>query len=181
MSILYFAYDEKMFFPFFKQVAPSAVCLGVAKLPGYKLYFHSHSFHDCSGKCNIVPNLQKNAVVYGVLYEISAQDKVLIEDEVKIGQANQAAELMVFPVAGLLRSANINQSGQKVLTHVACKENIYQDLVPFSWYKKRVIQGAREHHLPKEYISLLEQYACAQDPNLQRDLQQNRVLNIQFL
>lgn len=173
MSLLYFAYDEKMFSPILSKIAPSAVNLGVAKLAGYKLYFHNKSKQDSSGKGNIVPVVDKQAAVYGVLYQISLADKVALEKELKVGVANQEITVDVTPINPLY-------SSQKAITFVACRDNVHQDLVPYAWYKAMIIQGALSHNLPQDYINWLGKCPCVEDPNLARDLNRKRVLHSHF-
>lgn len=42
-------------------------------------------------------------------------------------------------------------------------------LRPYSWYKRFLVEGAREHGLPIAYIEALECVEASQDRNEQRD------------
>jgi len=177
----YFAYGEKMFSPQLFCVVPGAVCLGIGKIMGYKLYFHNRGHDDPSGKCNIVPVKDSNSEVFGVLYEIPSQDRYLLDKAEGLGYGNQDITLQVFPVK-MVDNAMVTQSeGLFSFTYIAHKDNVFEDLVPFTWYKEMVISGAREHHLPSDYIHHLEQYAAAPDPNVQRANKQKRYLESLFL
>lgn len=173
----YFAYGEMMFSAKLHHLVPGATCLGIAKLMGYKLYFHNHGHEDASGKCNIVPVKDPNCEIYGVVYEIDTRHRYLLDKDQSLGCGNQEITLKVFPVASpdhheLMRY----ESGLFAFTYIAHKDNIFEDLVPFSWYKELVLSGAKEHHLPAEYIHQLEQYAETHDPNPQRANRQKRYL-----
>lgn len=40
---------------------------------------------------------------------------------------------------------------------------------PYSWYKRFVIDGARQHALPVEYINALDALPAKEDPEQERD------------
>lgn len=166
----YFAYGEKMFSPNLLKIAPGAVYSGAAKLMGYKLCFHSRGQNDFSGKCNIVPVKDPASEVYGVLYSLTSEEKCLLDKEQSLGWGNEAINLRVFPLNRL------SAEGEFVFTYVAHKDNIFEDLVPFTWYKETIIEGAKEHHLPENYIYSLQQIASMQDPNIQRATKERRYL-----
>jgi hypothetical protein len=42
-------------------------------------------------------------------------------------------------------------------------------LRPYSWYKRFIVEGAKEHALPPEYIATLENIDAVQDTNQARD------------
>lgn len=179
MSLVYFAYGEKMFSPQLYNAVPHATCLGVAKVIGYKLFFHNRSHEDASGKCNIVPVADLSSEIFGVLYNIPLGERHLLDKSESLGYGNQEISLKVYPVSAQLHHLSANEIF--AFTYVAHKDNVFEDLVPYSWYKELIICGAREHNLPANYIHQLEQYACAQDPNLQRAIKQKRYLESLFL
>ncbi len=166
----YFAYGEMMFSARLQKVVPEATCLGVAKVMGYKLFFHNRGHDDPSGKCNIIPVKDPNCEVYGVVYEIKQRDRYLLDKDQSLGCGSQDVTLKVFPVESSF------DNGLFAFTYIAHKENIFEDLVPYHWYKEMVLSGAREHNLPSEYIHHLEQYAVTYDPNVQRANRQKRYL-----
>ncbi len=173
----YFAYGEKMFSSNILAIVPHATCIGVAKIMGYKLAFHNRSTQDTSGKCNLVPLQDAKSEVYGVLYEIPSDERYLLDKDQSLGLGNQEVTLKVFPHAHVA----FPKEGVFAFTYIAHKDNIFEDLVPFSWYKELVIKGAKEHQLPGEYIHRLEQICSTQDPNVQRATKQKRFLEAVFL
>ncbi len=173
----YFAYGELMFSARLQKVVPEATYLGVAKLMGYKLFFHNRGHDDPSGKCNIVPVKDPSCEVFGVVYEISTRDRYLLDKDQSLGCGNQDVTLKVFPVnTDETNAFGTCDKGVFAFTYIAHKENIFEDLVPYHWYKEMVLSGAREHHLPSDYIHHLEQYAVTLDPNVQRANRQKRYL-----
>lgn len=171
-AMKYFAYDDKMFTPCLHHIVQDANCLGVARLAGYKLYFHKRTSQDYSGKCNLVRVNDPAVGVYGVVYQIDTRDKYLLDKIESLGYGTQEIALKVEMLA---------EDGQKTapcyaFTYIAHKDNVFEDLVPFRWYRDLVVVGAREHHLPLDYIHHLEQIAAMQDPNVARETKQKRFL-----
>lgn len=180
MGTKYFAYGEKMFSPQLHSVVKGATCFGVGKIMGYKLFFHSRGHDDPSGKCNIIPVKDPSCEVYGVLYEIPSRDRYFLDKSQGLGYGSQEITLKVFPVKDEDGCETL-EAGVFAFTYIAHKDNVFEDLVPYTWYKEMVISGAREHHLPHNYIHHLEQYAASQDPNVQRAIKQKRYLESLFL
>jgi hypothetical protein len=44
-------------------------------------------------------------------------------------------------------------------------------LRPYSWYKRFVVEGARQHGLPADYIAGIEALPAAEDPDQNRDVE----------
>lgn len=177
----YFAYGEKMFSPRLYDVIRDATCLGAAKVMGYKLFFHNRGSNDPSGKCNIVPVKDPSCEVYGVLFDIPERERYLLDRAEGLGYGNQEVTLKVFPAKAEDDNKLLPLSGAFAFTYIAYKDNVFEDLVPYTWYKELVISGAKEHHLPAEYIHHLEQFAATQDPNVHRANKQKRYLESLFL
>lgn len=177
----YFAYGEMMYSPQLMQIVTEAKCLGVAKLMGYRMYFHSRGLHDPSGKCNIVPVKDANSEIYGVLYDIPVHQRCLLDKAEGLGYGNQETTLKVFPTSPDNKDNQILAQSVYAFTYIAHKDNVFEDLVPYSWYKEMIIVGAKEHHLPADYIHYLEQFASTPDPNVQRANKQKRNLESSFL
>ena len=55
--------------------------------------------------------------------------------------------------------------------YIAKKPSDDAALVPYSWYKRFVVDGARSHELPADYSATLETTAAADDENHHRDRQ----------
>ncbi|HRE32215.1 MAG TPA: gamma-glutamylcyclotransferase [Candidatus Berkiella sp.] len=173
----YFAYGEMMFSAKLHHIVPEATCLGIAKVMGYKLFFHNRGHDDASGKCNIVPVKDPNCEVYGVIYEINNRHRYLLDKDQSLGCGSQEITLKVWSVKSPdTHELASQENGIFAFTYIAHKDNIFEDLVPYNWYKEMILSGAKEHHLPSEYIHHLEQYAETYDPNVQRANRQKRYL-----
>lgn len=42
-------------------------------------------------------------------------------------------------------------------------------LKPYSWYLRFVVEGAKQHGLPEEYVATLEAVRAIEDPDKERD------------
>ena len=62
-----------------------------------------------------------------------------------------------------------------VLFYIAKKENINDNLLPYTWYKDIVILGAQNHKLPYEYIAYIKSFNATTDPDQERD-KKNRLI-----
>ena len=51
----------------------------------------------------------------------------------------------------------VTTRGTRVEAGVYMSERITDDPVPFEWYRALLLEGAREHGLPPEYVALLEE------------------------
>ena len=52
--------------------------------------------------------------------------------------------------------------------YVADEPDATAHLRPYVWYKRFIVEGARNHRLPLEYIKHLEQIETDEDPNRAR-------------
>lgn len=173
----FFAYDDKMFSPLLQTILQDVQCLGIARLKGYRLYFHNRSGQDQSGKCNLVRVRDSDDYVYGVLYEVLPREKHLLDKAESLGYGNQEITLRVEPLSGILDE----ETPCYAFTYVAHKENVMEDLMPYTWYKEFVLGGAKEHHFPESYIQYLEQTPATTDPNATRETKNKRFLGTHFL
>ena len=80
--------------------------------------------------------------VWGALYRIEPAHLALL-DGFETGY--QRVEVEVCTAAGGAHRASTYRS-----------DRIAQDPIPFDWYRGMILEGAREHGLPEEYLSVLE-------------------------
>jgi gamma-glutamylcyclotransferase len=59
----------------------------------------------------------------------------------------------------------------KVWLYIAERPDTTMQLRPYSWYKRFIVEGAREHALPPDYIARLEAIEDLIDPNEARHAQ----------
>jgi cation transport regulator ChaC len=124
-----------------------------AVLVGYRLLFSKEST-DGSGKANV--DARSGALVWGVLYSIPDADLAALDDG-EVGYVR-----LSLPV----RTADNAES--QAWVYVAMQPN-NSGLRPYTWYKRFLVEGAREHALPPGYIANLENIDAVQDTNLERD------------
>ncbi len=125
-------------------------------LSEYRLLFNKWSQKDGSGKANVEPF--PRGQVWGVVYGIPDADlKTLDTGE---GSGYYRAKLPVHTTTGGTEDAWV---------YLASKPSNDRALRPYTWYKRFLVEGAREHCLPPEYIAELERIEATDDPDQQRD------------
>lgn len=100
-----------------------------------------------SGNANLVAS--PGDVIWGVLYERNDSD---VEQLDRIEQGYQRIKIQVWKPDEETLEAVTYQSTQ-----------LTDDPVAYDWYKDVLITGAREHHLPQDYITYLEQLPAKPD------------------
>jgi len=125
-----------------------------AVLSGYCLEFNKRSTEDLSGKANVTK--REGSEVWGVLYSVSSADKK------KLNKGEGGYQPLKLPV-------RLEDSTTEAWVYVAEKPDNDPALRPFTWYKRFLVEGAREHALPPVYIAMLENIDAVQDTNQARD------------
>jgi gamma-glutamylcyclotransferase (GGCT)/AIG2-like uncharacterized protein YtfP len=139
MSVLYFAYGSNLKWGRMRQRVPSARREAVAFLDHHRLVCNKRG-RDGSAKANLVR--AEGQRVWGVLYRIERAHLALL-DGFETGY--QRVEVEVCTAAGGVHRASTYRS-----------DRITRDPIPFDWYRGMILEGAREHGLPEEYLSVLE-------------------------
>ena len=126
-----------------------------ALLSEYRLLFNKKSQKDGSGKANVEPH--PGGQVWGVLYTIPNQDLMTLD----AGEGGYyRTTLPVRTIDGGITDAWV---------YLASKLSNDPTLRPYAWYKRFLVEGAREHSILPEYILELERIEAVQDTNQQRD------------
>jgi hypothetical protein len=161
MSELVFAYGSNMCSGRFRDYGVSPEAPGTsALLAGYHLLFNKQST-DGSGKANV--EMREGSHVWGVLYSIPDADLPTL-DAWEVGYHR-----VPLPV-------HLPDNGDsQAWVYIASTPNNDHVLRPYTWYKRFLVEGAREHSLPVEYFAELENIAAVQDANAARD-RRKRVL-----
>jgi len=139
MSMLYFAYGSNMYSMRMCERVPSAVTVGIARLQHHYVICNKLG-KDGTAKANIVP--RRNASIYGVLYEINADEFNLLD----VKETGYRRVEKIF----------LNQLDQEVCAQTYVAFHLTHQPVTTGWYKSLMIQGATEHGLPDDYIQTLE-------------------------
>jgi hypothetical protein len=125
-----------------------------AVLSGHRLVFNKKSTKDNSGKANIEAG---DSEVWGVLYTLSDADLGRLDE-------GEAGYRRVPCVVRSQNGENIN-----AWTYVAVRPDPDPALRSYGWYKRFLVEGAKEHSLPADYVATLELIEATVDPNSSRD------------
>ena len=135
------------------------------ELRGHSLRFHKRSFKDGSGKCSAYKTGDPLDVVHGVVYSMSADEKLHLDRLEGLGRGYEEAEVMV----------TVDSTGEgafckevTALAYISSQAYIDARLKVFTWYKAYVLAGAIYHGFPKEYIEMIEGVETVIDPDLAR-------------
>ena len=152
----YFAYGSNMSSRRLRQRLGRVSPLAVAILTRHRLCWHKQG-RDGSGKCDAAPADDADDAVIGVLYELAAEDRPLLDRFEGVGAGYEAVDIRAMLLSGEFIEA---------FTYQATR--IDKDAIPFCWYKSHVLHGAREHGLPADYIAGLESVVAQDDPDWER-------------
>lgn len=139
MSRLYFAYGSNMSSDRLRARLPGARSLGRAWLENKRLVCNKPS-KDGSGKANLVDAV--GVVVWGVLYEIGDDDWRALD--------RYEPDYSRFPC-----EVNLD-GGERRAAQVYVWTGRGPDIPLLHWYRRHLLEGAREHGLPPSHIRSLE-------------------------
>ena len=134
-----------------------------ALLKGHRLSFRKRS-EDGSGKADVMRSRSRGARVWGVLYDMDVQGLARL-DAGEQGYQRRPARV-------LLR----NGRRAKVWIYVSAQNQRDKSLRPYTWYKRFLVEGAKEHRLPKGYVASLEGIVAIQDPDRERDRRKRNLI-----
>jgi len=154
-QVYYFAYGSNLSTKRLTKRLPTAKCVGVAELMGYSLTFAMLST-DGSAKCDIQSDPSNEAMVLGVIYQLSEQE---------LSQLDSIEGARYDRIAMSVQLKN----GQSTMAFCYIANTHHTGVLPFCWYKQHVLNGANEHDFPKEYVNLIDMQLCTQDLDLGRE------------
>jgi len=161
MAVLYFAYGSNMCAGRLRARVPSAEALFGAKLMEHRLAFHKKSI-DGSGKAD-AHYTGRDDCVWGVVFELDSAEKPALDEAEGLGSGYLEKIVSV-----------VGTSGESTATMYYATDTD-GTLKPYSWYLRFIIDGARQHGLPDEYISQLEKVQSITDPDAKRDAQNRSI------
>ncbi|BES73574.1 hypothetical protein RE428_45920 [Marinobacter nanhaiticus D15-8W] len=155
--MLCFSYGSNMSFRRLAARVESARFVAVAALHEHSLRFHKVSLKDRSAKCDAVLTGDANDRVFGVVFEISAEDKRRLDriEGLGFGYREKQAEVVAA-------------DGERFSVCLYVARHIDPSWKPYSWYKHHVLAGARENGLPADYIAYIDAIESVQDRNRKR-------------
>jgi gamma-glutamylcyclotransferase (GGCT)/AIG2-like uncharacterized protein YtfP len=161
----YFSYGSNMFHERLSKRVPSCENYRIGTLKKHVLKFHKRS-QDDSGKCNAYFTGQEEDEILGVIYDIDPNEKHLLDQAEGLGNGYHESKIQLRTDQGTLVA----------FMYEADANAIDDKLVPYSWYKNYVIEGARQNNLPKNYMIGIEQIVSKSDPDKKREDKNHRIL-----
>ncbi len=152
----YFAFGSNLASARLLQRIPAATVQSVATLSEHQLCWRKND-HGQSGKCDIDFTGDPDHLVYGVVYYMTADEKL---------------ELDVYETAGFgydhktVEVTTLEGNSIDAFTYFAL--DIDHNQQPFHWYKEHVLRGALEHDFPLDYVEKIRATPSIDDHNTQR-------------
>jgi len=162
--VKYFAYGSNMSLPRLKERVPSAERIGMFTLFEHSLRFHKVSKEDGSAKCDALLTNNLDDYVVGALFEISEDEKSVLDRAEGLGFGYQEKRVLVSDVQG---------NSFEAVTYYAT--NTDSSLLPYSWYLHHVIQGAKVTGVPTGYLDALSATKSKEDPDKERDARERAI------
>lgn len=156
--MLYFSYGSNMSVNRLLNRISAATKVGVGLLREHELRFHKISQHDRSAKCDAYETGCHEHAVYGVVFDIAASGKPVLDRYEGLGHGYDVKNVMV----------KVGEELLSAFTYYAT--HIDSALKPLHWYKEHVLRGAREHRLPEHYIRAIESVESIPDMNTHRHM-----------
>ncbi len=166
--IVMFAYGSNMFTARLQARVPSAKAIGIGQLKGHVLKWHKRSDDD-SGKCDVEFTGSETDAVCGVLFEINASEKHILDRAEGLNNGYAEKEVAILSSVGVVQ-AKVYYATEKDPT-----------LKPYDWYKAFVVAGAHEHNLPGDIISALESVVSMPDLDRKRAAENAKLLSGGFV
>lgn len=157
----YFAYGSNMCERRICSRVRSSHFISLGHIKKYILKFNKLS-NDGSGKCNICYTGGESDKVFGVIYEMEDSERALLDHVEGLGKGYQVMNSDVITADGAVNA----------FLYIADLTAVNNHVLPYHWYKKLVVAGARQHDLPVEYIDYLNAMAAIDDPNKERELRE---------
>ena len=152
--------------PRIKHRVESATVVSTARLYGHLLRFHKKGI-DGSAKCDIEHTSNPDDIVHGVVYEMLAGEKHILDRHEGLGNGYEEKQVTI-----------ILPHDEPVTATTYYATHIDASLSPYHWYKEHVIRGAREHALPDEHIAAIEAVPAIPDPDPGNHIKELSIYNL---
>ncbi|MBW4890942.1 gamma-glutamylcyclotransferase [Mucilaginibacter sp. HMF5004] len=152
--MILFAYASNMNMEEFRENIPLAQKLCNAYIPGYEFCFNK-SGDDLSAKANIQPSTNAAAKVWGVLISIPEEQ----EEHFHENEELDLVQMKCMCSDGEMKEAAVLISKPHAINNY---------LLPYDWYKQKIVVFAKMGKLPEEYIKQLERMEAKIDPDTKR-------------
>ena len=150
-----FSYGSNLCWARIRQPAlhPSAEPITKIWLPDYQLVFNKTTSIDHVGGANLVPSKKSDLGVWGVVYDHDLSEGSMAMTGQAFGYGPVSMTLKDW--RGLVH--------EELEVYVAT--DTAEGLKPLHWYMRYVIEGAKLHDFPAEYIKMLEAVPSITDPD----------------
>ena len=146
-ELLNFAYGSNLASRYVRQECPSAVTVMRAVLPNYRIEFRRYSTNLKGGISTIME--APGDLVHGIVYRIERAEMDALDELENVGE-------------GLYRREEFLVLGDDDAWHKADLYRVARPAGPFAVapeYLAYMLEGAREHDLPSDYVTRLEALA----------------------
>ena len=169
INMLYFAYGSNMCTDRLRAPdrVPSAKSLGIARISGYAFRFHKVSKKDCSAKADAYYTGNPTDTIWGVIFSIDPAEKPNLDRAEGLGGGYDEKEFTVTDMEG---------NEHRTVAYIAEPSHIQKELLPYSWYKRFVVEGARRSGLSSEYIAQIDAMPATEDPDRARDARNRKIV-----
>lgn len=164
VPVRYFAYGSNMSLARLRARLPTVRRLGIATLAQHALRFHKISESDGSGKCDALFTGDPADRVIGTLFEISIEDKLILDRVEGLGAGYLDTRVRVFGSCG---------DAFEAVTYYAIQTDA--SLRPYSWYLHHVVVGATETGVPVDYLDDVKSTLSIEDPDRDRDARERAI------
>jgi hypothetical protein len=141
-----FAYGSNLCIERLQARTPSARVVAVGTLSGHALRWHKRA-RDGSGKCNAFATGCDEDLVWGVVYELTPDEKIVLDAFEGLGE-----DYFEKSVTIVTRDGDVFEA----IAYVANPVLLDESVKPFRWYKGFVVTGAEQHGFPEQYREALE-------------------------
>ena len=166
MNLYYFAYGSNMCTGRLRARVPSARPVFVTQLRCHTLKFQKRSEKDDSAKADAEHTGRESDVVWGVVFEIDAAQKQRLDEAEGLGRGYEEKSVSLKDSTGQTYEASM---------YFASPTYKDADLKPYSWYLRFVVEGAKQHGLPPNYVGLLERVESSEDRDRARDARERAI------
>ena len=166
-----FAYGSNLCVERLRARTPSARVVAVGTIAGHDLRWHKKSLSDGSGKCDAYATGREEDLVWGVVYELTLDEKLVLDGFEGLGVDYFEKVVRVQP------REDAAAEPVEAIAYVANMEHSDPGVRPWTWYRGFVVTGARQHRFPPEYLARLEACPAMDDPDPARHAREWAVLS----
>ena len=160
-----FSYGSNLAIARIEERVGPVVVVASGRLDRHGLRFHKAG-RDGSGKADAFATGSADDAVYGAVYEMSAEAKRRLDRFEGLGRDYLEKDVTIVAATG-----DVDAS-----LYYAHPSRIDPAVVPFDWYLRLVIDGARQHRLPAPYVERIAAHPSRLDPDRDRAERAHRLL-----